>query len=53
MQVLGTVQVVAVEDGAPGLEALVAKYPPYAESPPPGPLLALAPERCLCWRAAG
>ena len=40
--------------GAPraGLEALRAKYEPYREEAPPGPLLALRPERYLWWRAA-
>ena len=51
VQVLGKVEVLQVDEGAVGLAALVAKYAPYAESPPPGPLLALEPHRCLCWRA--
>lgn len=38
--------------GAEGLASLVAKYAPYRESRPPGPLLALEPERCLFWRAS-
>jgi PPOX class probable F420-dependent enzyme len=36
-----------------GLDALVAKYPPYREHPPGGPLLRLDPERVLHWRASG
>ena len=47
VQVLGEVRV--LEEG-PGREALVAKYPQYAERPPEGALLRLAPERLLCWR---
>ena len=35
-----------------GLEALSAKYEQYREEAPPGPLLALEPERYLWWRAA-
>jgi PPOX class probable F420-dependent enzyme len=52
VQVLGAVAIVEVKDGARGLEALRAKYEPYREDPPPGPLLALRPERYLWWRAA-
>jgi len=51
VQVLGLVEVLEVREGAEGLAALVAKYAPYRQSPPPGPLLALEPRRCLCWRA--
>ena len=51
VQLLGRVEVVGVEDGAPGLEALVAKYEPYRDESPPGPLLRLEVERALCWRA--
>ena len=52
LQVLGRVKIVEVADGAPGLEALSEKYEPYREAPPPGPLLALRPDRYLWWRAA-
>jgi PPOX class probable F420-dependent enzyme len=52
VQVLGRVEIVPVEDGGAGLEALRAKYEPYREEQPPGPLLALEPERHLWWRAA-
>ena len=34
------------------LAALAARYAPYREREPPGPLLRLAPERARCWRAA-
>jgi PPOX class probable F420-dependent enzyme len=53
VQVLGRVEIVEVADGAAGLEALREKYEPYREEAPPGPLLALEPERYLWWRAAG
>ena len=53
VQLLGTVEVIPVEEGALGLEALVAKYEPYAERRPPGPLLRLSVDRALSWRAAG
>jgi PPOX class probable F420-dependent enzyme len=52
VQALGRVEIVEVAEGAAGLEALRAKYEPYREEAPPGPLLALRPERYLCWRAA-
>jgi len=52
VQVLGAVEIVEAEVGAEGLASLVQKYPPYREAQPPGPLLALDPERCLCWRAS-
>jgi hypothetical protein len=46
------VEVLATADGPAGLEALRDKYEPYRSEPPPGPLLRLAVERALCWRAA-
>jgi PPOX class probable F420-dependent enzyme len=54
VQVLGAVEIVEADEAAAavGLDSLIAKYRPYRESPPPGPLLALDPERCLFWRAA-
>ena len=52
VQALGRVEIVDVADGSVGLEALRAKYEPYREEAPPGPLLALLPERYLWWRAA-
>ena len=50
VQVIGTVEI--LEAGGEGLEALRAKYEPYREAPPTGPLLALTPERFLHWRAS-
>ena len=52
VQVLGTVRIIDADEAGPGLMSLVAKYAPYRESSPPGPLLALDPTRCLCWRAS-
>jgi PPOX class probable F420-dependent enzyme len=52
VQVLGRVAIVEVDQGRAGLEALSAKYEPYREQAPPGPLLALEPQRYLWWRAA-
>jgi PPOX class probable F420-dependent enzyme len=52
VQVLGRVSILPAEDGPAGLEGLRAKYEQYREEAPPGPLLALQPERYLWWRAA-
>ena len=52
VQVLGRVEIVDATEGGVGMEALRAKYEPYREQAPPGPLLALRPERYLWWRAA-
>lgn len=52
-QALGEVEIVAPADAAQALRSLAQKYEPYRESPPPGPLLALTPERWICWRAQG
>jgi PPOX class probable F420-dependent enzyme len=53
VQVLGTVELLDATDAAEGMAALVAKYEPYRDAPPPGPVLRLDPERCLHWRAEG
>jgi PPOX class probable F420-dependent enzyme len=53
VQLLGRVEILDLDQGSAGLDALRAKYDQYAEATPPGPLLRLAPERALCWRAAG
>jgi len=53
VQLRGSVEGVPIA-GAPGaMKALAAKYEPYAERTPPGPLLRLSVERALHWRAAG
>jgi PPOX class probable F420-dependent enzyme len=52
VQVLGTVEILEVAAGGAGLAALTEKYEQYREEAPPGPLLALQPERYLWWRAA-
>lgn len=53
VQLLGTVAVVEPDDHAEALDALTAKYEPYRAATPRGPLLRLAVDRALCWRAAG
>src|SRR3954469_15571427 len=52
VQVLGSVRILDVSEGADGLAALSEKYEQYQADPPAGPLLALQPERYLWWRAA-
>jgi PPOX class probable F420-dependent enzyme len=52
VQALGRIETLDVGDGRVGLDALIEKYEPYREEVPPGPLLALRPERYLWWRAA-
>jgi PPOX class probable F420-dependent enzyme len=51
VQAIGRVEIVEPEAHLEALDALREKYPPYRESPPPGPLLRLVCERALCWRA--
>jgi PPOX class probable F420-dependent enzyme len=52
LQLLGRVDVLGLDAGGAGLEALIAKYAPYRERRPPGPLLRLGVQRALSWRAA-
>jgi PPOX class probable F420-dependent enzyme len=51
VQLLGRVEVLPIDEGEDGLAELAARYAPYRERRPPGPLLRLAVERALCWRA--
>ena len=51
VQVLGRVEVLDPTEDESGMHALVAKYAPYRDDPPPGPLLRLVAERALHWRA--
>ena len=53
VQLLGRVAVVDASDAPEALEALAARYRPYRERTPPGPLLRLSVERSLSWRATG
>ena len=52
VQALGAVQVMNAEDAPEAIAALTERYLQYREQVPPGPVLALAPERLLWWRAA-
>ena len=51
VQLVGTTEVLGVEGNERALVALAARYAPYRERPPHGPLLRFAPERARCWRA--
>jgi PPOX class probable F420-dependent enzyme len=51
VQLLGETTIVEVAGHEPVLEALSARYQPYRERPPRGPLLRLDPDRCVWWRA--
>jgi PPOX class probable F420-dependent enzyme len=53
VQILGSVRIIKTDEAPAAIASLVAKYPPYRRSPPPGPLLALDPARCIHWRARG
>ena len=52
VQLLGRVDVLELDRGRSGLDALTVKYPQYEAEPPPGPLLRLTVQRALHWRAA-
>jgi PPOX class probable F420-dependent enzyme len=52
VQLLGRIEIVDAVSAPDALDALAAKYAQYAERTPPGPLLRLAVERVLWWRAA-
>ncbi|MGH2983479.1 MAG: pyridoxamine 5'-phosphate oxidase family protein [Solirubrobacterales bacterium] len=51
VQLIGTTTVVEAAGQARVLDALSARYAPYRERPPRGPLLRMTPERCVWWRA--
>ena len=54
LQLLGRIEVLARDEAPAGaLDALAAKYAPYAERTPPGPLLRLDVTRSLWWRPPG
>jgi PPOX class probable F420-dependent enzyme len=51
VQVLGTASLREIGDEPAAAAALAEKYGPYRERRPPGPLIAIAPERVISWRA--
>ena len=52
VQLIGTTAVVDADGHAGVLAALAERYPQYRDNPPAGPLLRLAVERTVCWRAS-
>jgi PPOX class probable F420-dependent enzyme len=52
VQLLGRIDVLDARRHSPAMEALAARYAPYRERWPRGPLLRLTVERALQWRAA-
>jgi PPOX class probable F420-dependent enzyme len=47
----GAAKMLAVEDAAVGLDALIAKYPQYQDERPPGPVLRIDVRRWSSWSA--
>jgi PPOX class probable F420-dependent enzyme len=52
VQLLGRVELVPADASPAAMTALAEKYEQYSARTPPGPLLRLAVERALHWRAA-
>ena len=52
VQLLGPVDLLDPADAPVAIAALAARYAPYRDRRPPGPLLRLEPERSVYWRAA-
>jgi PPOX class probable F420-dependent enzyme len=53
VQALGEVSVLDAGDAPEAVAALIARYEPYRERPPAGPVLSLRPWRLIWWRASG
>jgi len=51
VQLLGVVDLLEPAKAPAGMAALAARYEPYRQRRPPGPLLRFRPERSLWWRA--
>jgi PPOX class probable F420-dependent enzyme len=51
VQVLCSVEILDAGRAAGALAALADKYQQYRDAPPPGPVLRLASDSALCWRA--
>jgi PPOX class probable F420-dependent enzyme len=52
VQALGRVKVLDAGDAGDAIAALTARYEQYRSRPPTGPVLTLAPERLVWWRAS-
>jgi PPOX class probable F420-dependent enzyme len=51
VQAIGRVTIVEAVDAPEAIAALTDRYTPYRNQPPVGPVLSLAPDRLLWWRA--
>jgi PPOX class probable F420-dependent enzyme len=51
VQAIGVVTIIDAADAPEAVAALTARYAAYRERPPSGPVLSLAPDRILWWRA--
>jgi PPOX class probable F420-dependent enzyme len=51
VQAIGKVELLAASAAPEAIAALVARYEPYRERAPAGPILALAPDRIVWWHA--
>ena len=51
VQAIGAVAILDAADAPGAIAALTDRYPAYRDRPPAGPVLSLAPERVLWWRA--
>jgi PPOX class probable F420-dependent enzyme len=51
VQALGPVAILEVADAGGAVAALTERYPQYRDQPPAGPILSLAPDRIVWWRA--
>jgi PPOX class probable F420-dependent enzyme len=51
VQAIGPITILEAADAPAAIAALTQRYAPYRNQPPGGPVLSLAPERVLWWRA--
>jgi PPOX class probable F420-dependent enzyme len=51
VQAIGPIAILDAADAPEAIAALTERYAPYRNQPPGGPVLSLAPERMLWWRA--
>jgi PPOX class probable F420-dependent enzyme len=51
VQAIGEIMIVDAGDAPAAIAALTMRYRAYREQPPAGPVLFLAPDRLLWWRA--
>lgn len=51
VQAIGAVSILDAAAAPDALAALAARYAPYRDRPPAGPVIALEPDRVLWWRA--